>query len=148
MKNKLIVLGLIAVLGVVGFMISARRSEISIYPNDANAGMDMLESTSDSAENIDIGIEPVDLASSEWVFEVSLNTHTGSLDQDLTRSANIVSDDGRVLEPLRWEGDPEGGHHRSGKLIFKALDPRPRSILLKISGFGGRERSYPWELNQ
>lgn len=81
-----------------------------------------------------------------WDFQVVLETHTQSLDDDLARSSVLVADGKRYL-PLAWEGAPPGGHHRKGKLRFKAIAPRPKSMELQIRLAGDASpRSFKWLL--
>jgi len=64
-------------------------------------------------------------------FEVTLETHTQNLGDDLTKSALLIAE-GTKLIPLDWKGAAPGGHHRKGLLRFKAIIPQPGSIELQI----------------
>jgi hypothetical protein len=66
-----------------------------------------------------------------WDFAVTLETHTGELDDDLVRSATLFAD-GKPYRPLGWQGSPPGGHHRSGILRFRAVTPPPHTVELRI----------------
>lgn len=81
-----------------------------------------------------------------WQFQIVLDTHTGSLDEDLTKNAVLTSDQGE-LQPTTWEGTPPGGHHREGVLIFSAFQQRPQSVTLILRSVGGvSERRFSWNL--
>lgn len=81
-----------------------------------------------------------------WGFEVTLETHTKTLRDDLTKSAVLIAD-GRKYLPLDWKGAPPEGHHRKGLLHFKAIVPQPRSIELQIRLAGDTSpRSFKWLL--
>ncbi len=81
-----------------------------------------------------------------WNVEVTLETHTQALSDDLTKSATLVVD-GRQYPPLAWDGAPPGGHHRKGVLRFKAIAPQPNSIALQIRLSGEKSpRSFKWLL--
>ena len=81
-----------------------------------------------------------------WNFEVVLETHTGDLSDDLTKSSVLVAD-GKQYMPLGWKGAPPGGHHRKGLLRFKAIDPQPQSMELQIRLTGDPSpRSFKWQL--
>ena len=81
-----------------------------------------------------------------WDFELTLETHTQSLNDDLTKSAVLVAD-GKQYTPLSWEGAPPGGHHRKGLLHFRASVPQPRSMELQIRLAGdAAPRSFIWLL--
>ena len=102
-----------------------------------------------SDENsVSIKVKPIDFSFSRPVqFDISLTTHQGSLNFDLAQISVLEDDNGGVHKPLRWEGSPPGGHHRSGTLIFPRLENRNRSIKLKISGVDNvSERVFQWEL--
>ncbi len=47
-----------------------------------------------------------------WEFEVTLDTHTVALDQDLTRASVLLDAQGNRHAPTGWEGDPPGGHRQ------------------------------------
>lgn len=79
-----------------------------------------------------------------WTFEVTLETHTQPLNDDLARSATLIAD-GKQYLPLAWEGALPGGHHRKGVLRFKAIVPQPRSMELQIRLAGDKSpRSFKW----
>jgi len=80
-----------------------------------------------------------------WDFEVVFETHTVSLTGDPAQFTVLIDSQGLAHAPLRWDGDPPGGHHRKGVLKFKALQPAPASVTLKIRGIGGvPERVFTW----
>ena len=81
-----------------------------------------------------------------WSFEVTLETHTRPLNDDLAKSATLIADGKRYL-PLAWDGAPPGGHHRKGVLRFKVVSPQPRSMELQIRLAGDKSpRSFKWSL--
>ena len=81
-----------------------------------------------------------------WDFEVVLETHTKALNDDLSKSAALVAD-GKQYLPSEWKGAPPGGHHRKGKLRFKAIAPRPAAVELQIRlADDPSPRSFKWLL--
>ncbi|MBI5658149.1 MAG: hypothetical protein HZC43_01060 [Nitrosomonadales bacterium] len=81
-----------------------------------------------------------------WDFEVALETHTKALNDDLAKSSVLVAD-GKQYLPLGWDGAPPGGHHRKGKLSFKAIVPPPVAVELQIRLAGDTPpRSFKWLL--
>ncbi|BBI99820.1 hypothetical protein FGKAn22_15130 [Ferrigenium kumadai] len=93
-------------------------------------------------------VTPQDVSSGAktWDFGVVLETHTKSLNDDLSRSSVLIAD-GKRYSPLGWEGAPPGGHHRKGLLRFKAVKPVPASIELQIRLNGEvAPRSFRWML--
>ncbi len=84
--------------------------------------------------------------SGTWDFEVTLESHTQSLDDDLAKASVLVAD-GTPYTPLSWEGAPPGGHHRKGILHFKANVPQSRSMELQIRlAADAAPRSFKWLL--
>lgn len=97
---------------------------------------------------VKITVAPRNLSSAAqtWDFEITLETHTQPLDDDLTKSATLLAD-GKSHPALGWEGAPPGGHHRKGVLRFKAITPRPGSVELRILRRGeAAARSFRWQL--
>ncbi len=80
------------------------------------------------------------------VLDISLNTHQGSLDFDVAEIAMLKDSNGNVYNPLRWEGSQPGGHHRSGKLTFPAIQKSDYMELTLKDVYGVKERIFRWEL--
>jgi hypothetical protein len=73
------------------------------------------------------------------------SNHTVTLTGDPAQFTVLIDSQGQVHAPLRWDGGPPGGHHRKGILRFKAVQPAPASVTLKIRGIGGvPERAFTW----
>lgn len=82
-----------------------------------------------------------------WEFEVVMDTHSKPLDEDIAQVAILVGEAGSRYKPLAWQGDPPGGHHRSGILQFSAPADMPKAVELQIDGVGGAgTRTFRWEL--
>ena len=82
-----------------------------------------------------------------WDFAVVFETHTAQLTGDPARFTVLIDPQGQEHAPLRWDGDPPGGHHRKGVLRFKPLRPPPATVTLKIRGIGGvPERAFTWSI--
>ena len=137
---------------VVALFIGSRNNEQPAGPNNpvepasqriAGAG---YESQTDSQGIIGVTITPLELSAetSEWKFDIVLDTHSGSLDQDMLTTAVLVDDSGKVYRPTNWDGAPAGGHHREGVLTFMPSVPAPKSIQLKIVNVGVPERNFTW----
>jgi hypothetical protein len=91
-------------------------------------------------------LQNIPAAANAWDFEVTLETHTQALSDDLTKSAILIAD-GKQYLPLEWKGAPPGGHHRKGLLRFRAIAPQPRSIELQVRLAGDTSpRSFKWRL--
>ena len=75
-------------------------------------------------------------------FEVTLDTHSIDLDgYDLAELASLRTDDGE-LQPERWNA-PEGGHHRSGTLLFPPTESRALELVIRAVG-DVPERTFRW----
>lgn len=109
---------------------------------------DSVQRTSNE-RGVKVTVVPKNLLSGAkaWEFEVTLETHTQSLNDDLARSSVLIAG-GMQYAPLGWEGTPPGGHHRKGLLRFKTVMPRPQSVELQIR-LGGETapRSFQWRMN-
>lgn len=88
---------------------------------------------------------PLAAGAAEWEFGVSLDTHSGSLDDDLAKTAVLVVD-GKELAPTAWTGAAAGGHHREGVLKFPAPAALPPAVELRIQRTGESEpRVFRWD---
>ena len=147
------VIVLSAAVFIAGFFIAYKNSseeremtvttEIGRQINDVKK----WETKTDNQANVTVTVTPLGLSpqSAEWKFEVALDTHSGSLDQDMAKSAVLTDDQGGEYKPVAWDGSPPGGHHRSGVLTFGAVTPAPRSVTLVIRQVGGiKERKFEW----
>lgn len=109
---------------------------------------DSVQRTSNE-RGVKVTVVPKNLLSGAkaWEFEVTLETHTQSLNDDLARSSVLIAG-GMQYAPLGWEGTPPSGHHRKGLLRFKTVMPRPQSVELQIR-LGGETapRSFQWRMN-
>ena len=118
-----------------------------LYPFSASAVT--LAQQSNQASGVSISAKPDDLSAnaSAWSFQIALNTHSGSLDDNLAQSATLVDAAGKAHAALGWEGDPAGGHHRKGVLRFKPISPLPEAVELRILLSGeNAPRLFRWKL--
>lgn len=107
------------------------------------------ETKIDDQPPVSIQITPVELGSmaSQWRFDITLTTHSGSLDQDLTKAVSLTDNKGNMYSPIAWEGPSPGGHHLQGILVFKAINPTPLYVVLKVKNVGQvPERLFKWNL--
>ncbi len=97
---------------------------------------------------VTIKVTPINVSEDKktWNFRIVLDTHTGSLDEDLAKNAVLIDDQDERLKPEAWEGDPPGGHHREGLLTFGPFSNDSKSITLILQNVGGVfERKFTWE---
>lgn len=119
------------------FVVPSRAAPTALAPQTRSEG------------GVQVKVTPknITVAADTWDFEVALNTHSVALDQDLVKTTVLVDPQGKQYLPIAWDGDPPGGHHRSGVLRFKALAVLPSSLELRISGVGGIDaRVFRWQL--
>lgn len=108
-----------------------------------------MPSREDSQGQVMVIVTPLSLSKTAdaWRFEVQLNTHVVPLTQDLTAVSVLSDGNNNDEKPLEWQGDPPGGHHRKGILVFKAIHPAPDSVTLKVRQVGSiPERRFSWQL--
>jgi hypothetical protein len=101
------------------------------------------------AGQVTVSVTPQDLSTEAgtWRFAVQFNTHVSPIAQDLVAVTTLSDGKSGGEHPTAWEGDPPGGHHRHGVLVFKPIKPAPRSITLDIRQVGGiADRTFTWNL--
>ena len=122
----------------VAFLLALLATSVTAAP---------LATQSSTESGVTVKATPTSVTGERWSFEIELETHSGDLSDDLVKSASLVADDGAALSPLDWRGDPPGGHHRKGTLEFKAVEPPPARIELKIPRAGEpAPRVFSWQL--
>ena len=81
-----------------------------------------------------------------WEFDVTLDTHTKPLNDDLVAGSTLLDEKGQSTSPVSWQGDSPGGHHRKGILKFTAPTGNPTAFELQMKGVGGANlRTFRWE---
>jgi hypothetical protein len=102
-------------------------------------------STTEAA--VTVKVTPRTLEGATWEFDVVFDTHAQDLSDDLLKTAALIAADGTDIRPLDWKGAPPGGHHRAGVLRFKALDPVPAVVRLKIARPAeSKPRVFQWKM--
>lgn len=97
---------------------------------------------SQTGGEVEVTIEPKQLVvGKEMVFEVSLDTHTVELDEEMTQVVRVTDELGRDYEVISWSGG-KGGHHVNGELRVAALQKGAGQIKFKIGGKIGKEVSF------
>lgn len=122
------------------------QAEMKPDASEDAAGLDTQ--VNDEGE-VTIMATPQDLSdkAESWDFEISVDTHSVELSEDLTEVSVLIDGGGNKYQPTVWDGDPPEGHHRSGILKFKPIKPRPRSVELVIAEIGDvAERRFRWTL--
>ncbi len=152
MNKKVITISVLALVfvGVSLVLYNPKPSSRPPQDNSSTSGVKQKwETRTDEQANVTVVVTPLNLSSqsTEWKFDIGMNTHSVELDQDPVQIVTLVDDKGNVYKPLSWEGAGPGGHHREGVLIFNAIQPMPQTVELKIKDIGGiPERSFKWGL--
>lgn len=124
-------------LGAAPSMVSAQTGTAAVAP----------QSSTDRGVTVKVTPKSIGSAAGPWEFSVVLDTHSADINDDLTQTATLVTDDGRTVKPLGWNGAAPGGHHREGVLSFEVPAPLPRGIELRITRPGeAAARSFRWQL--
>jgi len=154
--STLILIGAIGVLGYYGYSqikgilpTNSRQTAEQTQQTTRQTEQTPWETKTDDQANVTVKATPVELSnqSPEWKFDITFDTHSVELDQDLVQIAALVDNQGTRYNPVRWEG-PTGGHHREGVLVFNRISPTPRSITLAMNGVGGVARDFAWQLTK
>jgi hypothetical protein len=114
-----------------------------------NTGQKQWDTKSDDQPPVAIKVTPTEFGQDAklWKFAIVFDTHSESLDLDPTKVISLADDKGNTYQPTAWEGSEPGGHHREGVLVFKAIDPTPSFIELKIKNVGEvPTRSFKWDI--
>ncbi|MFZ5557477.1 MAG: hypothetical protein ACOZDY_12280 [Pseudomonadota bacterium] len=105
-----------------------------------------LPEKSTSADGVTVKAVPRTVSGPEWLFEIVFDTHSRDLADDPVSSSILIAD-GRESRPKAWKGDPPGGHHRKGMLVFAAPAERPAKVELQLQRPGeSGPRRFAWDL--
>ena len=118
-------------------------------PLVASAQTKSLSMKENDEGQVRVAVTPRDLSKTAdaWRFEVRFNTHVTPITQDMVAVTSLSGGKGAGEQPTAWEGDPPGGHHRRGVLVFKPMNPMPATITLHIREVGGvADRTFTWNL--
>ncbi len=107
-----------------------------------------FESLVDTRNGVNIEAVPVDFSLNEpFKISIRFTTHSGNLGFEVDKITFLEDSEGNVYYPIHWEGDPPGGHHRSGILLFPVINRNASYIKLVMKGIYGIDtRSFKWGL--
>jgi|SRR3989344_5603655 len=101
----------------------------------------------DEKDGISVEAQPIKLSHDEnSVFKITFTTHQGSLDFDPAKISVLQDNNGKKILPIKWDGSPAGGHHRTGTLIFPKIDGDAMEVSLLIA-VNKSERKFEWSLH-
>jgi hypothetical protein len=115
----------------------------------ASAQTKPLSMKNNAEGEVRVSVTPENLSKTAgtWRFAIQFNTHTTPITQDMVAVTSLSDGKGAGEKPAAWEGDPPGGHHRRGVLVFKPIDPLPATVTLHIREVGGvADRIFTWNL--
>lgn len=125
---------LIAVAFAGSWIAAAQTNSLAAKEND------------EGAVSVSVTPEDVTRTANAWRFAVQFNTHVTPISQDMVAVASLKGSDSEE-RPIAWEGDPPGGHHRRGVLVFRPMNPMPSTVTLHIRDIGGiANRTFTWSL--
>lgn len=148
MKYKKIIYMCIAIIIAVFILYrfignTPQDNKVTTQPQKVNT----LSTQTNSEGAVTVKVTPENISEDKktWQLQITLDAHTGSLDEDLTKNAVLIDDQGSEQKPTTWEGAPPGGHHREGLLAFEAFSQTPKSVTLILRNVGGiSERKFTW----
>lgn len=109
--------------------------------------VDTLQTQTKIEGPVTIVVTPLSLSAGQKIrFSVNLDTHSGDLSEDMTKISVLLDDNGREIAPVSWTGDPPGGHHRKGELVFPARSFLPRVLTLRIQNNTIGAQEFRWNL--
>jgi hypothetical protein len=136
---------------ISGLLIGAMLALAGVLALDLQwARSDAIPSRTSDIDGVRVVVKPMSAAPENalWRFEVTMDTHTKPLNDDLVHAAVLTDDAGRHFSPQAWQGDPPGGHHRKGVLEFSVPGNKAKSIELQIAGIGGTaSRTFRWQFD-
>lgn len=142
--RNLVVLGSLAIMIPLGWAtFTANTAETSGASNVLT-----LDTKVDNRNGLTVEVTPLPFSpNKDVVFNVRLDTHTGSLSFDLTKTSYLEDGTGRIYVPKSWNGSPLGGHHGEGTLYFEQLPSKPAFIRLVLRNlYGVDSRVFEWSL--
>jgi hypothetical protein len=108
-----------------------------------------FETQSNNEQAVTVEITPLNLSQGETTleFEVVFSTHSVELGFDPVALSLLRDSAGNEVPAAAWEGDPAGGHHRSGTLRFELPKAPIDSVEVIIRDIAGvPERVFEWDL--
>jgi hypothetical protein len=103
------------------------------------------QTTSVGGVTVKVTPRPVADGATRWEFTVVLDTHSQDLDDDLVKSAVLLTD-GAPIAPIEWRGAAAGGHHREGVLVFAAPDKPVNTVEIRLQRRSeSAPRVFRWE---
>lgn len=147
-RVKKLIIGLSLALILITFLLinksKIEKPEIE-KPEIKSAAIANLPTKTNNQGGVSFEVTPLDFSFENPVkFEIKIDTHSGSLDFDLTKISIIEDDKGNRYEAVSWQGPPASGHHLAGILIFPKVNDKAEKLKLVIKDTS--ERIFEWDL--
>ncbi len=142
--NAAVVVAFIVVVGATWFF-STRSGGVATgtAPADTVGG---ASTQTNNEGTMTVIVTPKRAAAGSWEFEVQIDNHVQEVSQDMVAVSSIITPAGVTFAPSAWQGDPPGGHHRTGTLTFDSLPARTTSFTLTIRELGGvATHTFTWD---
>ena len=101
------------------------------------------EKPSETRDNSEAGVTITAVYLGNNAFDVTLDTHSGSLDYEMAKISYIRDSKGNIIKPESWDGGI-GGHHFEGILKFPKFDDSADFELVIQDVAGVKERVLKW----
>lgn len=134
--SGIITILLILTMAAVSGCLSGKVSQTN---NPASTSLD----TSGMRVNSEAGVTITVVNIGNGSFDVKLDTHSGSLDYEMTTISYIRDSKGNIIKPDSWDGGI-GGHHLEGILKFQKFDESAGFELIIQNVAGVKERILKW----
>ena len=144
MRSVIFVLIILAVAIFISASFESKKKESNtqVLPTKE---VDKLATKTDDSGQVFVDAKPLKTEGKNLQFEITVTTHSVDLSEDLSSVSKLIVD-GLEATPIRWDGDPPGGHHREGTLLFEGNFINPKSVKLIIESIGGEKKEFEWEL--
>ncbi|PIP87295.1 hypothetical protein COW81_01085 [Candidatus Campbellbacteria bacterium CG22_combo_CG10-13_8_21_14_all_36_13] len=140
--NPILIIVLLIILGIFLF---SRKDSILTKEVEKIDVIDDKEQIVSAVEllneegNVTVSVESLNEANTN--FRITLRTHFVELNYDLVKLSSLFNIYGNEYIPISWDGDPVGGHHRTGVLKFDSEEIKNPTLLL-IRGIDGIDRKF------
>ncbi len=144
-RNGLIAVGIIVV-ALTFFSTAAQSATLAVAAEQDT--VITLKAKTDDQKSVKVKVTPQEIRFGQPVqFKLVFDTHSVDLSFDPVAISTLQLDNNLEIRPEKWDGAAPGGHHRSGKLIFKSIPQETKSLKLTLRNVAGvPERNFVWDL--
>lgn len=139
MRISEIIIGIILIATIISGCLSDKESQTATpVPTSISTG-----DASNIRVNSDAGVTITAEYLGNNIFDIKIDTHSGSLDYDMVQLSYIRDNKGNIIKPDSWKGGI-GGHHIEGTLKFQKFDDNNGFELIIQDIAGVKERVLKW----